>query len=171
MKYVTIASDISNHPKTKTTTWACYIRHEGGVIKRSGQFKKYYSCPPRAESYALMNALAIAEKEVPSWSESKVTIHNEIEYVLDPITTKHGNVKKKDKDRAEAIRTVAIPILEKALSWERRKIKAHYERWETSENPAKYAINRWCDQEANRLMKQIRTNHYDKIKLEQSACV
>ena len=164
MKYVTIASDISNDDKYKITTWACYIRYSGGVIKKSGQFKEYYSNTAKAETYALINALTIANKYIPDWNESKVIIHNEIEYVLDPVLTKAGNVKKHDLDRTEQIRGMALPILSRALDWERRKIKAHKKDWKHSENPAKYAINRWCDMESRRTMREIRKQKKIEIK-------
>lgn len=160
MRYVTIATDISNDPVYKVSTWACYIRYGGGVIKRSGQFKQYYKATHKAETYALLNALVIARNNISDWSESKVIIHNEIEHVLSPILTPAGNVRLKDVDRTEQIRGIALPILGEALDWERRKIKAHKKDWKNSENPAKYAINRWCDIESRKLMKKIRRKKY-----------
>jgi len=156
VKYVTIATDISSDPKHKITTWACYIRHGGGVIKRVEQFKAYHNDTALAETHALLNALVIARKEIPDWSESKVIIHNEIEHVLTPCKTKAGNIRKRDSDRAEDIRRIAMPILKEALDWERRKIKAHYRNWQKSDNPAKYAINRWCDIQSRAYMKELR---------------
>lgn len=156
MNYVTIATDVSSCDKYKITTWACYIRYGGGTIKRTAKFKQYYDNTAKAETYALINALTIARKEIPNWSDSTVIIHNEIEHVLTPILTKHGNVRLRDAERTEAIRDIALPILNQAVSWERRKIKAHYRQWKTSDNPAKYAINRWCDQTCRAKMKEIR---------------
>lgn len=156
MKYVTIATDISSCPEYKITTWACYIRHDGGVIKQVGQFKKYYKNTSTAETYALINALVIARKEIPDWKHSKIIIHNEIEHVLDPIKTKAGNIAKRDEERARKIRTLAMPILQQAVDYERRKIKAHFKGWRTSDNPAKYAINRWCDRESRAELKRAR---------------
>ena len=156
MKYVTIASDISCDDINKITTWACYIRHAGGAIKRSGQFKDYQKSND-AETYALINALTIAKNSIPDWNESKVIIHNEIEHVLSPITSPAGNIRKRDLDRAIKIRTLALPILAEAKDWERRKIKAHFSAWEQSDNPAKYALNRWCDQESRALLRKLRS--------------
>lgn len=156
MKYITIATDISGDPKHKITTWACYIRHDGGVIKEVREFKKFHKNTVTAETYALVNALTIARKNIPDWDQSKIIIHNEIEHVLTPVTTKAGNVRKRDEERTEAIRQIALPILAEAMYWERRKIKAHFRDWRHSENPKKYAINRWCDQECRRFLKEIR---------------
>jgi ribonuclease HI len=156
MKYVTIATDISSCDKFKITTWACYIRHDGGAIKRVGQFKNYHRNSALAETHALINALVIARKEVPDFTESKVIIHNEIEHVLDPIRTKAGNIRRRDEERAEQIRTIAIPILQQAVDYERRKIKAHFRDWKHSDNPKKYAINRWCDQNSRAELKRLR---------------
>lgn len=156
MNYVTIATDVSSCDRFKITTWACYIRYGGGTIKRTAQFKEYHNNTAKAETYALVNALTIAKKEIPNWSDSTVIIHNEIEHVLTPIKTKAGNVRSRDAERTEAIRSIALPILDEAASWERRKIKAHYRHWRTSDNPAKYAINRWCDQTSRAKMKSIR---------------
>lgn len=155
-KYVTIASDISNGSSHRVGTWAFYIRHNGGVIKKVGRFKQYHKNTALAETYALINALVIAEKLIPDWSESRVIIYNEVEYALDPILTKAGNVRGRDKERTDAIREIALPILSKAQSWERRKIKAHFKDWEHSDNPKKYAINRWCDQESRKEMRKIK---------------
>jgi ribonuclease HI len=156
VKYVTIATDVSCEDKFKISTWACYIRHHGGTIKLSGEFKEYYSNTAVAETYALVNALIIAKKSIKDLNDSKIIIHNEIEHVLKPCLTKAGNIKKRDAERADAIRNIALPILSSALDWERRKIKAHYRDWQNSENPKKYAMNRWCDQESRRKMKEIK---------------
>lgn len=156
MSYVTIATDVSCDDRYKISVWACYIRFGGGTIKLTGQFKEYYSNTAKAETYALINALKIAHDRIPNWSSSTVIIHNEIEHVLTPIVTKAGNVKLRDVDRTQAIKNIAIPILNEAVAYERRKIKAHYRYWRTSSNPAKYAINRWCDQASRARMKQIR---------------
>lgn len=165
MKYVTIATDISNDSKHKITTWACYIRHDGGAIKRVDQFKAYHNDTALAETHALLNALVIARKEIPDWDESKIIIHNEIEHVLDPIKTKAGNIRKRDQCRADDIRRIAIPILQEAVDWERRKIKAHKRDWQHSDNPKKYAINRWCDMESRKFMKAIRKELKKKNKV------
>lgn len=166
MKYVTIATDISSDPHSKTTTWACYIRYSGGLIKHSEEFKNYYRNTALAETHALINALTIAFKNVPDWSNSKVVIYNEIEHVLSPVKTKAGNICRRDLERSQAILDIAMPILCKAADWDRRKIKAHYTKWKTSDNPAKYAINRWCDAESRRLVREIRR----KKKAIKSAC-
>lgn len=156
MKYITIATDISSCSKYKITTWACYIRHNGGAIKRVAQFKNYYNNSALAETHALINALVIAKREISDWDESKIIIYNEVEYALDPIKTKAGNIRKRDEERAEQITTIAIPILQQAVDYERRKIKAHFRDWEHSDNPKKYAINRWCDQKSRAELKRIR---------------
>lgn len=155
-KYVTIATDISCDSTYKVCTWACWIRYGSGVIKRSGVFQKYPKDTCRAETYALINALTIAYKVVPDWGESRVIIHNEIERVLTPLTRKNGELSKAEYDRTAAILNLAMPILDKAESWERRKIKAHMKDWQNAENPKKYFINRWCDIESRRLMRQTR---------------
>lgn len=156
MKYVTIATDISRDIRSRTTTWACYIRHSGGTIKEVHEFKKFYYDTSKAETYALVNALIIAKQQIPDWDQSKIIIHNEIEHVLRPIKTKAGNIRQRDAERTEAIRGIALPILSQAYEWERRKIKAHYADWRKSENPAKYALNRWCDEQSRALMWKIR---------------
>lgn len=156
MKYVTIATDISTDPRYKISTWACYIRHSGGTIKRVYEFKKYYKNSALAETHALLNALVICKNEIPDWKESKVVIHNEIEHVLTPCTTQAGNIRLRDRNRAEEIKRIAMPILNEALDWERRKIKAHFRDWETSDNPKKYYINRWCDEESRKYMRKLR---------------
>ena len=62
-QYVTIATDISSDNKHGITTWACYIRHDGGVIKHVAQFREHYVNTALAETYALANALVLAEKK------------------------------------------------------------------------------------------------------------
>lgn len=156
MKYVTIATDVSHCDKFNITTWACYIRHSGGTIKLAAEFKDSYTNTAKAETYALINALTIARNNVKDWDKSKVIIHNEIEHVLRPIMTRAGNITLRDADRTEKIRKIAIPILSEALDWECRKIKAHKNDWQESDNPKKYAMNRWCDHESRALMKSIR---------------
>lgn len=155
MKQVTIATDISCDPVHKITTWACYIKHSKGTIKQVGEFKKFYKNTILAETYALINALVIAENHVPDWGESEVTIYNEIEHALNPVRTKAGNIKLRDKDRSDAIQEIAIPILEQAARWEKQNVKAHYRHWKQS-GEEKYIINRWCDKESRRELKDIR---------------
>lgn len=159
MKYITIATDISCDPKHKISTWACYIRHNGGVIKQVHQFKEYQSNTIFAETYALINALTIAHHNIPDWNDSRIIIHNEIERVLTPLRTKNGQLKRSETNRSEVIMSIALPLLDQTASWERRKIKAHYKDWETSDNPAKYAINRWCDIESRKLLRTIRNEN------------
>lgn len=168
MKYITIATDISSDPHSKTTTWACYIRYSTGLIKKSGEFKQYYKNTSLAETHALMNALTIAYNNIPDWSESKVVIYNEIEHVLTPIRTKAGNIRKCDIERSETILNIAMPLLGQAADWERRKIKAHFSKWKSSTTPARYAINRWCDEESRRLVREIR--RYKKGTKNACAC-
>lgn len=155
MKQITIATDISCDPDHEITTWACYIKHSKGEIKKTGQFKEFHKNTAAAETYALINALTIAHDNIPDWSESNVTIYNEIEYVLDPVKTKAGNVRLRDKDRADAIKEIAIPILLEAMAWDKEDVKAHYGNWEQS-GEEKYILNRWCDQESRKVLKEIR---------------
>lgn len=156
MNKVTIATDISCDPEHKISTWACYIKHNEGEIKRTGEFKEFHKNTALAETYALVNALTIARNNIPDWSESEVIIYNEIEYVLDPVRTRSGNIRLRDKDRSDAIQEIAIPILKEALKWEKEDVKAHYKYWkETGEE--KYVINRWCDREARNFLKEIRS--------------
>lgn len=159
-RYVTIATDISSDEKAKITTWACYIRYDGGVIKQAGEFNQYYYSTPTAETYALANALVIARKNVPNWKESRVIIHNEIEYVLRATRLKKGKLTERlindDTERARAIREIALPILEEAQSYDVRNITAHFKKWKESDNPSKYFMNRWCDKASRDLMRYIR---------------
>ena len=157
MKQVTIATDISCDAVDEITTWACYIKHSKGIIKEVGEFKKFYKNTALAETYALINALTIAESNIPDWSKSDVTIYNEVEYALSPIRTKAGNIKLRDKDRSDAIQEIALPILEQAMRWEKKDVKAHYKDWEES-GEEKYIINRWCDKESRRALREIRNN-------------
>lgn len=160
MKEVTIASDISCDPEAEITTWACYIKYGDGEIKKKGQFSKFYKNTAAAETYALVNALTIAKNSIPDWSESEVKIYNEIEYALKPIRTKAGNIRLRDSDRSTAIQKIAIPILEETLRWEREHVKGHYKGEEKDKE--KYTLNRWCDQEARKLLREIR---------KKSACI
>lgn len=156
MKDVTIATDVSCDDRYEISVWACYIKCGDRVIKKTGQFKQFYANTSTAETYALINALTIAKKHIPNWSDSNVTIHNEVQYVLDPIKTKAGNIKKRDAERAEAIKSIAMPILREALHWERHKIKAHYHLWYKAPDKEKYLMNRWCDMNSREMLKQIR---------------
>lgn len=155
MKQVTIATDISCDPEAEITTWACQIKHPRGEIKASKQFKEFHKNTAAAETYALINALTIAHNNIDDWGESNVTIYNEIEYVLDPVVSKAGNVRLRDIDRTTAIKKIAIPILLEAMAWEKEDVKAHYKNWEET-GEEKYILNRWCDQEARKLLREIR---------------
>lgn len=155
-QYVTIATDVSSDHEHGITTWACYIRHDGGVIKHVAPFKEHYVNTALAETYALANALVLAEKSIKDWSRSKVIIYNEVAIVLSPCKTKAGNIRKRDAIRSEQIMKISLPILNRAKSYELRDIKAHYKHWRTDANPAKYAINRWCDVESRTLLRYLR---------------
>lgn len=160
MKQVIIATDISCDPEAEITTWACYIKHERGEIKRAGKFKDFYKNTAAAETYALVNALTIARNNIPYWRESDVTIYNEIEYALNPVRTKAGNIRLRDTDRSNAIQNIAIPILEETLKWKKEHVKGHYNGEEKGSE--KYVINRWCDKSCRDLLRQIR---------EKSTCI
>jgi hypothetical protein len=124
--------------------------------KELASSRSFIKAVPQPRHMPLINALTIAKNSIPDWNESRVIIHNEVEHVLTPITSKAGNIRKRDLDRAIKIRTLALPILKEAKDWERRKIKAHFSGWKESDNPAKYAINRWCDIESRALMRELR---------------
>lgn len=158
MKHIKIATDISSSDSGKVTTWACFIWHDGGVIKHVEEFDQYYKQTTHAEVYGLINALIIARNNIPGWENSKLTIYNEIEYALTPIRTKAGNIRLRDKERAEAIMGIAYPLLGQAGDWELVDIKAHYKDWEKSPMRNAYIMNRWCDSEARRLLKTIRNS-------------
>lgn len=155
MNKVTIASDISCDPEHEITTWACYIKHDGGEIKKVGRFKEFHKNTAAAETYALVNALTIAKENIPDWNDSEVTIYNEIDYALEPVRTKAGNIRLRDKERSDAIQEIAIPILQEALKWKKEDVKAHYKDWEKS-GEEKYIINRWCDHQSRKELKKIR---------------
>lgn len=155
MKNVSIATDISCDPEHEISTWACYIKHDGGEIKRTGVFKDFHKNTAAAETYALVNALTIARDEINDWGDSDVTIYNEIDYALTPVRTKAGNIRLRDKDRSNAIQEIAIPILQQASSWQKEDVKAHYSRWEES-GEEKYILNRWVDKESRRVLKETR---------------
>jgi ribonuclease HI len=155
MNKVSIATDISCDPRHEISTWACYIRHDGGEIKKVGQFKEFHKNTAAAETYALVNALTIARENIQDWSNSEVTIYNEIEYALEPVRTRAGNIKERDKARSDAIQEIAIPILQEAFNWQKEDVKAHYRDWEAT-GEDKYIINRWCDQQSRRELKKIR---------------
>jgi hypothetical protein len=165
-KYVTIATDISADDIYKICTWACYIRWDGGVIKYAAPFKEYPASTGEAETLALCNALVIAESRISDWGVSRVIIHNELEDVISPFYPKRKKIRDKRAIRNEAIINVALPILDKCASYDRRKITAHFKDWKTAENPKKYAINRWCDIESRRLLRDIRIT----MKKEQNIC-
>lgn len=152
---VSIATDISCDPEHEITTWACYIKYDGGEIKKVGRFKEFHKNTAAAETYALVNALTIAKENIPDWNDSEVTIYNEIDYALEPVRTKAGNIRLRDKERSDAIQEIAIPILQEALKWKKEDVKAHYKDWEKS-GEEKYIINRWCDQQSRKELKKIR---------------
>lgn len=152
---VVIGTDISCDPEAKITTWACYIKHRDGEIKRTGVFKDFHKNTAAAETYALVNALTIAKENVPDWAESEVVIYNEIDYALEPVRTKAGNIKLKDKERSDAINEIALPILQEAVRWEKKDVKAHYSDWRKS-GEEKYLINRWCDIQSRKELREFR---------------
>lgn len=155
MKKISIATDISSDHEHKITTWACYIKHDTGEIKHTGEFKEFHKNTAAAETYALVNALTIARNNIPDWRESEVKIYNEIEYVLKPIRSPAGNIRQRDMDRSLAIKEIALPILQETLKWEKEDVKAHYRYWEES-GEEKYTFNRWCDYEARKALRKIR---------------
>ncbi len=155
MKQVTIATDISCDPIYGISTWACYIKDGEKEIKQTGEFKEFNKNTAAAETYALINALTIAKNNIPDWSDSEVKIYNEIGYVLDPIRSKAGNIRQRDLDRSTAIKDIALPILREAIKWEKEDVKAHYSKWKES-GEEKYALNRWCDMESRRVLRESR---------------
>lgn len=156
MKYVTIATDISHCDINNITTWACYIRHNGGTIKEVHEFKDNIATTLIAETLALANALVIAENNIPYWKEARVIIYNEIDRCLDPTPTRHN--KTRDAVRRKAISNVSLPVLDRADSWELRKVEAHYKEWKTSPNIGRYIMNQWCDEESRSLLRRLRDN-------------
>lgn len=154
--YITIATDASLSDNNMLATWACYIRGPQGTIKHSGQLKQY---PPKgnshyAETLALANALVIADKHV-GVENCHIIIYNEVAHVLKPTRTKTGAVRVKDRERTAVINDVMLPILNKAVGYELRDVKAHSKQYKKEGAPKKFFMNRWCDLTSRRLLREL----------------
>lgn len=154
--YITIATDASLSDNNQLATWACYIRGPKGTIKHSGRLKEY---PAKgnshyAETLALANALVIVDNNMDV-AACKVVIYNEVSHVLTPTRTKNGTIRLKDRERSKIISDVMLPILNKAVSYELRDVKAHSSAYKKEGAPKKFFMNRWCDLSSRRLLREL----------------
>jgi ribonuclease HI len=153
-KYCTIATDASTSDKYQVSTWACYIRSPRGVIKHAARFAEHSTNTAWLETKALANALVIADNNM-DLSEHKIIIYNEIAHVLTPLKTKKAGLPRlKDAERTRIIVEVMLPILEKAISWELRDVKAHSKAYKKANAPKKFILNRWCDLNCRRVLRE-----------------
>ncbi len=153
-KYVTIATDASTSTNHGISTWACYIRGPRGVIKHVARFNEYSDNTAWLETKSLANALVLADKNI-NLAECKIVIYNEVEYVLRPLVTrKTGRPLFRDAERTAIINDVMMPILEKAISWEIRDVKAHTKEYKKPGAAKKYILNRWCDLSCRGLLRE-----------------
>lgn len=154
VKYVTIATDASTSNKYCISAWACYIRNPRGVIKHAARFNEWSDNTAWLETKALANALVVADQNI-NLAEHKIVIYNEVGHVLKPLKTKKAGLPRlKDAERTAIINDVMMPILDKAISWELRDVKAHSKEYKKDSAPKKYILNRWCDLNCRQVLRQ-----------------
>lgn len=157
-KYITIATDAGVWADHGISVWACYIVAPGGVLQLCQPFKEHIGESYIAETYALRNALHVVDRQF-DLAQYKVIVYGEVEVTLRAVTTKAGNVKKRDLERSYIVDEM-LAILAKSQGWEWRHVKAHTapakaRKQNGGDMPAKFKLNRWCDQACRALGKRL----------------
>lgn len=148
-QYITIATDASCHAKLKLAAWACYIRTPKGVTKLAGAFKSSVPGSYQAETFAVANALVIAN-QIADLTKHKLVLYSDSKSVLKFGKTKAGNVKKRDVERSKIIEQQIMPYLSRAISWQLRHVPSHTGRRDLK----RFYMNNWCDKAAKQAMRQ-----------------
>lgn len=149
VKYVTIATDASVSGDLTCAAWACYIRTPSGTYRNAGILKRLEKYSPLiAETMALVNALTIADK-IYDLSQVRVIIYIDNNQVLN-VPTK---ANRKYSHKAEVLAEIEhiFHKINMNHGYEYRHVKAHT-RLETQK---KYFMNRWCDHNSRRIMREF----------------
>jgi ribonuclease HI len=130
----TVICDASFCPETKAAAWATWITYQRGStkerIKRSGWFHHQPASPYEAERWACYNGLWLASKVD---GIARVLVQTDC---LDVVQRRHADWS-----------SVELGSIE--VAW--RHVKGH-----TLREESRFYVNRWCDEEARRLMREQR---------------
>lgn len=134
----TVITDASFCPKTKAGGWACWITPDVGTrVKLSGKFQNLPESATFAELWSAYNGLAVAYK----MGARVILLQSDCMTVGTAISKpngKHGFGPFRDEHIPDAVVQF-------------RHVKGH-----TNDPAARSYVNRWCDAEAKRHMRELR---------------
>ena len=142
-KFITVNTDASYCHKTKVGGWAMWIRGDDFVYKMSGAFKDYVLSSAEAELKAVKKALYVLEKNLHDYDV--LIINTDCEGNINKIKrlVELREYEKKLNDRiGSTIRPRSVRV---------RHVKAH-----TKVRSARGWINKWCDSNARKEMRNAR---------------
>lgn len=143
---ITINTDASFCPITKSGGWAFYIVCDSFKIKKSGNFKALCTDSLDAELRCIGNAITelLSLKEFPklSYLYCNTDCKNAIR-IINTRETELGEIIKANWDSLAS----ALGVNTKKF----RHVKAH-----SSVNDARSFVNEWCDKEAKKFMRSQR---------------
>lgn len=147
MKSATVITDASFCDDTNAAGWAAWIRVDGisKPIKRSGQFKSDVPTSFHAEMLACMNGLWIAKQ----YGAQAFLVQTDCLGVVNLFNRKpKGRGTKAFGQLGSHLKDIGIP---------RAAVTARHVRGHTREPDARSFVNRWCDTEAKRHMRENRS--------------
>lgn len=134
----------------KAAGWACWIKNGFGTWRYSGRFKKDVATSTDAEMLAIINAVYVARKV------AQTTHYHIVSDCLGAIHILQG-MGKYTKRRAKLRRTFLGILSEAKFTF--AHVKAH-----TSNSDPRSWVNRYCDQEAKRHMREHRAERLAKVR-------
>lgn len=131
----TVIADASFCPETKAAGWAVWIAADNGKHKTSGRFKAQPISSGAAEVLAALNGIVLAY----AMGARDILIQSDCIEV--------GSMVTKGKWDYAMIRSTRFPDAKVRY----RHVKGH-----TKDEAARSWVNRWCDEEAKKHMKEQR---------------
>jgi reverse transcriptase-like protein len=154
---VTIHSDAGYSQDYNLGSWACWIKCDTFLLKRSGKLKDYVVDSTQCELMAIANALTLVEKHV---DVADCTLLIKTDSIGAMKIIRNGSRKGRFQPILEHIRK----ILSKCTSYRLRHVKAHkYKPSHAHFGQSQYHVNDWCDKQASKhlteAIKQRKAGH------------
>lgn len=150
---VTINTDASWCPDTLIATYAFWAVSDNFRIVKTGTFKNKCLNPSEAESKCIINALksVLIHKDI-----TNVIINTDSQQSIDLFTTSTSHLRGENKETWASLRKVYKEVCG-SVKITFRHVKAH-----TRVSDARSFVNRWCDTQAKKQLREARKNDNTK---------
>ena len=148
MTFATVISDASRDPKTGVAGWATWVACDGNRRRAAGPMQGWTRSIDDVETHALIKGITIARQE---FRAGNILIQSDSLSALYRLGLPTG-LKK-----GRFVPATALQPLRLALSGDLDfSVMCKWVKGHTRTEDARSFVNRWCDKEAGRHMRQLR---------------